>query len=62
MFGERETFRGFSVATFVVFVFFTIIQFILKSAEKNEEGAKYQALSNKDEISPTSSPPNEDQE
>jgi hypothetical protein len=57
VFGERETFRGFSVASFSVLVFFIIIQLILKSAEKNEEGSKYEALSNKEEISQSKSPP-----
>ena len=51
MFGERETFRGFSVASFAVLVFFCIIQMALMSAEKQEQGSKYQALSNKEEIS-----------
>ena len=60
VFGERETFRGFSVASFSVLAFFIIIQLLLKSADKKEEGSKYQALSNKDEIAQSSSPPNEE--
>ena len=60
VFGERETFRGFAVASFTVLVFFIIIQFILTSAEKQEEGSKYQALSNKEEISQSKSPTSEE--
>ena len=56
VFGERESFRGFSVASFAVFVFFVIVQCILSTAEKKEKGSKYQALSNKEEISQTKSP------
>jgi hypothetical protein len=60
VFGERETFRGFAVASFTVLVFFIIIQFILTSAEKQEEVSKYQALSNKEEISQSKSPTSEE--
>ncbi|XP_028393455.1 uncharacterized protein LOC114517829 [Dendronephthya gigantea] len=60
VFGERESFRGFSVASFTVFVFFVIIQCILSSAEKKEKGSKYQALSNKEEISQAQSPSSEE--
>lgn len=57
VFGERETFRGFAVASISVLVFFLIVQFILSSAEKQNDASKYNALSNKEEIprTPTSS-------
>ena len=60
VFGERETFRGFAVASITVLVFFVIIQFILSSAEKQNDASKYHALSNKEEISRTSSPSGEE--
>ena len=60
VFGERETFRGFSIASFAVLAFFIVIQFILASAEKQEEGSKYKALSNKDDISQSKSPSSEE--
>ena len=57
VFGERETFRGFAVASITVLVFFLIVQFTLSSAEKQNDASKYNALSNKEEIprTPTSS-------
>lgn len=49
VFGDRETFRGFSIASLAVLLFFTLVQLIIKSSKQEERNSSYQTVSGEDE-------------
>ncbi|XP_046846874.1 major facilitator superfamily domain-containing protein 6-like [Xenia sp. Carnegie-2017] len=49
VFGDRETFRGFSIASLAVLLFFILVQLMIKSNKQEERNSSYQTVSGEDE-------------